>query len=58
VLAAVKSYSVKNVGIGSLPKWAVRATSAFRLIATEDRTSRDVSNVPLTDISYAVAARS
>jgi hypothetical protein len=30
----------------SLPKWDVRATSAFPLIATEERTSRDVSKVP------------
>src|SRR3981081_390982 len=32
----------------SLPKWNVRVTSAFPLIATEERTSRDVSNVPVT----------
>src|SRR3981081_3788619 len=30
----------------SLPKWDVRATSAFPLIATEERTSRNVSSVP------------
>lgn len=34
----------------SLPKWNVRVTSAFPLIATEERTSRDVSNVPIGDI--------
>src|SRR5260221_4295322 len=33
----------------SLPKWNVRVTSAFPLIATEERTSRDVSNVPDSD---------
>ncbi len=33
--------------------WHVRATSAFPLIATEERTSRDVSNVPLTDSCVA-----
>jgi len=30
----------------SLQKRDVRATSGFHLIATEERTSRDVSNVP------------
>jgi hypothetical protein len=34
----------------SLQKRDVRATSAFPLIATQERTSRDVSNVPLADI--------
>src|SRR3979411_2399724 len=33
----------------TLPKLIVRATSALPLIATEERTSRDVSNVPATD---------
>jgi hypothetical protein len=33
----------------SLQKRDVRATSVFPLIATEERTSRDVSNVPQTD---------
>jgi hypothetical protein len=40
----------------SLPKWDVRATSASPLIATEGRTSRDVSNVPKAD-SCAAANR-
>src|SRR5258706_11560005 len=40
----------------SLPKWDVRATSAFPLIATEGRTSRDVSNVPTSDIRQAVSS--
>ncbi len=30
----------------SLPKWAVRAASAFPLIAPEDQTSRHVRKVP------------
>jgi hypothetical protein len=34
----------------SLPKQAVRATSAFRPIATTERTSRHVSKVPLTAV--------
>jgi hypothetical protein len=33
----------------SLPKWDVRATSAFPLLATEERTSPNVSNVPCVD---------
>src|SRR6266404_3738661 len=36
--------------------WYVRATSAFPLIATEERTSRDVSNVPTTDSCAAAIA--
>jgi hypothetical protein len=35
----------------SLPKWVVRATSAFPSIATELRTSLEVRNVPCADIS-------
>jgi hypothetical protein len=34
----------------SLPKWDVRATSAFALIATELQTSLDVSNVPKVEM--------
>src|SRR5437667_10587026 len=34
----------------SLPKRDVRAASAFPLIATEERTSCDVSNVPQADV--------
>src|SRR5258708_18659072 len=37
----------------SLPKWNVRVTSAFPLIATEERTSRDVSNVPTAELAVA-----
>lgn len=33
-----------------LPKWDVRATSAFALIATELQTSLDVSNVPKVEM--------
>jgi hypothetical protein len=52
----IKAYSsIAGLGLTSemgqsLPKWDVRATSAFPLIATEGRTSRDVSNVPRCDI--------
>jgi hypothetical protein len=35
----------------SLPKWTVRVTSAFPPIATELRTSPDVSNVPKGDVN-------
>jgi hypothetical protein len=35
----------------SLQERDVRATSAFPLIATEERTPRDVSNVPLGDLA-------
>ena len=31
----------------SLPKWTVRTTSVFPLIATEEQASHDVSNVPI-----------
>ncbi|MEY2602595.1 MAG: hypothetical protein QOH31_353 [Verrucomicrobiota bacterium] len=31
----------------SRPNWAVRVTSAFPLLATEERTSPNVSNVPI-----------
>ncbi|SRR5216684_6158540 len=34
----------------SLPKWVVRDMSASPPIATEERTSRDVSNVPHPDM--------
>jgi hypothetical protein len=34
----------------SLPKWAIRATSAFPPIATIERTSRHVSNVPKAEV--------
>jgi hypothetical protein len=37
----------------SLPKWIVRATSAFPPIATELRTSLEVRNVPTCDIERA-----
>ena len=37
----------------SLPKWDVRATSASPLIATEERTSRNVSNVPTAEVTVA-----
>src|SRR5882672_9625603 len=39
----------------SLPKWDVCATSAFPLLATEERTLRNVSNVPTGDSSTAVS---
>jgi hypothetical protein len=39
----------------SLPKWAASATSAFPLIATRQRTSPDVSNVPDPDDPTAAA---
>jgi hypothetical protein len=35
----------------SLPKWTVRATSAFPLIATDLWTSRNVSNVPNPEVA-------
>jgi hypothetical protein len=35
----------------SLPKWTVRATSAFPLIATDLWASRDVSNVPNSKVT-------
>src|SRR5713226_1186353 len=35
----------------ALPKWDVRARSVFPLIATEDRPSQDVSNVPTAVIA-------
>src|SRR5258705_10298360 len=38
----------------SLPKWVVRAASAYPPRATEERTSRDVSNVPISDIAALV----
>jgi hypothetical protein len=41
----------------SLPKWDVRATSAFRLVATEERTSRNVSNVPTSRFMRSAEAR-
>ena len=34
-----------------LPKWDAHATSAFPLIAIEERTSRDVSNAPNPDVA-------
>ena len=37
----------------SLPKWVVRATSAYPPIATTERTSRHVSKVPTRDSSTA-----
>src|SRR6266568_2416848 len=40
----------------SLPKWDVRATSSFPLLATEERTSRNVSNVPISDSCTAKPA--
>jgi hypothetical protein len=42
----------------SLPKWAIRATSAFPPIATIERTSRHVSNLPNSDISHAHSSTS
>ncbi len=42
-------------GLGQLlPKWVIREMSVLPSIATEERTSRDVSNVPIGDIDYAV----
>jgi len=38
--------ATRSVPGQSLPKWDVRATSAFPLLATEALTSRNVSNVP------------
>ena len=38
------------VGVNRYPKCAIRATSAFPPIATIERTSRHVSNVPRSDI--------
>src|SRR6266446_7953991 len=35
----------------SLPKWDVRAMSAFPLLATEERTSPNVSKVPGTEVA-------
>ena len=37
----------------SRPKWAVHPISAFPPIATRPRTSRDVSNVPTSDIGIS-----
>src|SRR5258705_661191 len=41
----------------SLLKWDVPATSAFPLLATEERTSGNVSNVPGSDMAPAPKAR-
>jgi hypothetical protein len=38
----------------SLPKRDVRATSGLCLIATEERTSWDVSNVPSPEVSWFI----
>src|SRR5258706_6414088 len=38
----------------SLPKWVVRATSAYPPRATEERTSLDVSNVPKAEVAAPV----
>ena len=37
----------------TLPKWDVRATSAFPLIATEGRTSRDASNMTNSEVAFS-----
>jgi hypothetical protein len=39
-----------SAGGQTLPKWVICDMSAFPLIATEERTSRNVSNVPDSDI--------
>src|SRR5712692_11442728 len=44
--------SLMSVQGQSLPKWVIRDTSAYPPIATAERTLRDVSSVPLTEVVH------